>query len=87
MQQKIQQIFLDFEIFTFELVALVIAFPEREYLSSGVNILTNKLKISDIAKTELFELIFLLNDQNNTTKIPPGITKQCFGPFEHVDCP
>ena len=33
------------------------AFTEREYLSSGVNMLTNSFKISDTTKTELFELI------------------------------
>ena len=55
--------FFDFEIFATELVALVIAFTERKYLSSSVNMLTNKFKISDITKTELFELIFFLNDE------------------------
>ena len=63
MQQKIQETFFDFEILAFVLVALVIAFTEGEYLSSGVNMLKNKLKISDITKTEFFKLIFLVNDQ------------------------
>ena len=63
MQQKIQETFFDFEILAFDLVALVIAFTEREYLSSGLNMLKNKLKISDITKTEFFKLIFLVNDQ------------------------
>ena len=40
-----------------------LAFLEREYLSSGVNMLTNSLKILDTIKTEFFELIFFLNDQ------------------------
>ena len=63
MQQKIQETFFDFEILAFDLVALVIAFTDREYLSSDVNMLKNKLKISDITKTEFFKLIFLVNDQ------------------------
>ena len=33
-------------------------------MSSGVNMLTNSLKISDTSKTEFFELIFFLIDQN-----------------------
>ena len=36
-----------------------LAFTEREYLSSDVNILTNSMKISDTTRKELFELIFL----------------------------
>ena len=35
----------------------------REYFSSGVNMLTNSLKILDTSKREFFELIFFLNDQ------------------------
>ena len=35
----------DFEIVKFEAIALNGPFTEREYLSSGVNILTNSLKI------------------------------------------
>ena len=32
-------------------------------MSSGVNMLTNSLKILDATKTVFFELIFFLNDQ------------------------
>ena len=32
-------------------------FTDREYFSSGVNMLTNSLKISDTTKTKFFELI------------------------------
>ena len=56
MQKKIQKIFLDFETIAFELV-------EREYLSLGVNMLTNSLKISDTSKKEFLELIFLESAQ------------------------
>ena len=38
-------------------------FIEREYVSSGVNILTNSLKISDTTKTEFFELKLFGSDQ------------------------
>ena len=59
MQKKIQQIFFDFEIIAFELVALNnLAFTEREYLSSGLNLLTNRLKISETSKNEFLELTF-----------------------------
>ena len=59
MQKKIQQIFFDFEIIAFELVALNnLAFTEREYLSSGLNLLTNRLKISETSKNKFLELTF-----------------------------
>ena len=34
----------------------------REYLSSGVNVLTNGLKIFDSTNTDIFELIFSQSD-------------------------
>ena len=63
MEKRIQEIFFDFEIIAFELVPLTLAFIEREYLSSGVHMLTNSLKILDTTKAEFFELIFFLNDK------------------------
>ena len=39
------------------------ALPEREYLSSGVIMLAKSLKISDITKTEILELIFFQSHQ------------------------
>ena len=36
-------------------------FLPREYLSSGVNVLTNGLKISDITKKDFFQLKFSLS--------------------------
>ena len=45
------------------MVALKTRFTEREYLSSGVNILTNSLKILDTTKTEFFEMIFIQSHQ------------------------
>ena len=53
MQKKTQKIFFDFEI---------IAFTEREYLSSGVNLLTKSLKILDSTKTEFLEVIIFQSD-------------------------
>ena len=38
-------------------------FTEGEYLSSGVNMLTNSLKISDTTKTKFFEVILIQSDQ------------------------
>ena len=40
-----------------------LAFTETEYLSLGVNMLTNSLKISETTKTQFFELIFFQSDQ------------------------
>ena len=39
-----------------------LAFTKTEHLLSGVNMLTNSLKISDTAKTEFFEQIFFQSD-------------------------
>ena len=62
MQKKFQQIFFDFEIIPFELVASDSRF-EREYLGLGVNMLRNSLKISDTTKIEFSELIVFQSDQ------------------------
>ena len=62
MEKKIDKIFLDLEIIALEMVALTRTFTEREYLSSGVNMLTNSLKISDTSKTEFLELIFFKSE-------------------------
>ena len=37
-------------------------FTERQYISLGVNMLKNNLKISDTTKTEFFELISFQSD-------------------------
>ena len=39
-----------------------LAFTKTEHLWSGVNMLTNSLKISDTAKTEFLKLIFFQSD-------------------------
>ena len=72
MQQKIQQIIFDIEIILFELVALVIPFTERELLSSGVNMLTNSLKISYSIKTELSKMMHFQIDQKIWEKYFPA---------------
>ena len=64
MQQKIQKIFFDFQIIAFLLVALNTRFYwEREFFSSDVNMLKNRLNISDTTKKEFFDLIFFQRDQ------------------------
>ena len=40
-----------------------LAFTEREYFSPAVSMLANRLKISDITKTDFFELIFFQSHQ------------------------
>ena len=58
MQKKIPKMFLDFQITAFEMVALNTHFyKEREYFSSGVNMVRNRVKISDTTKNNFFELI------------------------------
>ena len=37
-----------------------------KYLSSGVNVLTNGLQISDITKKDFFQLIFSQSDKENS---------------------
>ena len=71
MQKKIEKIFFNLEIIAFELVALNTRFTETEYLSSGVNMLTNSLKISD----------FFSEWPKKLTKILPYRFLQCFGAF------
>ena len=62
-QQNIRKIFFDFEIIAFEFLHQTLAFTEREYFSSGVNILTNSLKVADTTKMEFLEMIFSQSDQ------------------------
>ena len=71
MHQKVEEIFFDFEIIAFELVTLDTRFYWEEYLSSGVKMLTNILKISATTKTELFELIFFQSSQKIWQKYCP----------------
>ena len=63
MQKKIQKIFSDFEINAFQLGSLKLAFTDREYLPSGLNMLTNSHNIIDTTKAEFLELIFFESDQ------------------------
>ena len=57
MQKKGEKIFLDFETIAFQSVALDTRFYWERILSSGVNMLTKSLKISDITKTTFLEEI------------------------------
>ena len=50
-------------------------------MSSGVNMLTNSLKISDTTKTQFFKLIFFQSVQKNMRKIVPCWVKESFEPF------
>ena len=56
-QQKIQKIFLDFDIIAFELVVLDTRFYWERILAIGVNMLTDILKILDATKPGFLELI------------------------------
>ena len=50
-----------------------LAFAEREYLSAGVNMLANSLKISDSTKIEILELISFQTDQKYDKNTPVQI--------------
>ena len=64
MQKQIQRIYFDLDVIAFHLVSLNTRFYwEREYLSSGVNMLTNNLKIIDTTKKEFSEIILFQSDQ------------------------
>ena len=66
MQQKIMQIIFDLEIIACELIALVIPFTAKEYLSSAVNMLINSLKISDSIKTKWCTFRVIKKYEKNT---------------------
>ena len=68
MQKKIEQIFFDFQIIAFELVALNIRFYWETIHFMVVNGLKNNLKIWDTTITELFELILSINAQKILVK-------------------
>ena len=73
MQKKLEKIFFDFKIAATELVALNTCPYYQRYFSSGVNMLTNSLKVTDTTKREFFELIFIQSDRkshkNNAVEI------------------
>ena len=50
MQSKIDKICFLLEIKAFEVIAGISAYCAREYLPSGVNVLTNSKKISGVTK-------------------------------------
>ena len=50
------------KIIASELIALKLSLRRREYMSSAVNVLTNRLKIFDITKTDFFQHNYLRND-------------------------
>ena len=62
MQENIQKIFFDFEIISFELVALDTLFYWQRILVIECQYV-NSLNISDTTKMEYFELILFLNAQ------------------------
>ena len=82
MNKKVEKIFFDLEIIAFEFTVLKLVFTEREYISLGVNMLTNSLKISDNTKTEYLGLIFFLSDQKVWQKYcREDLSSDSDGPF------
>ena len=56
MQSKIEKQPFLFEIKAFKVVVKKSAYSDGNTLSSGVNVLTNSLKISDATKEDIFQL-------------------------------
>ena len=56
MQSKIEKQLLILEIKAFEVVVRKSAYSDGNTSSSGVNVLTNSLKISDATKADIFQL-------------------------------
>ena len=65
LQKKIQKILLVFKIISLNSLRWTVTFTEREYLSSGCNMLANIPKISDTTKTKFFHLKFFQSAQKN----------------------
>ena len=80
MQKKIQKILLVFNIIALNSLRWALTFTEGEYLSSGFNMLTNILKISDTTKTEFFHLKFFQSAQKHD-KLRPCRLHNGFSPF------
>ena len=62
MEKKIQKLFFCLKIIAFEWVSSNTRFYWERIVSSGINMLTNTLKITDTTKAEILELIFLQSD-------------------------
>ena len=69
MQKKIEEIFFELQIIAFELVAVNTRFYWERILFIGCQYVKKKVKASDTAKTQFFELIFFESDQTYRTKI------------------
>ena len=52
----------------------------REYLSSGLNVLTNSLEISDVTKADIFQLNLSLIHGKIKKIVVPCWLQQCFEP-------
>ena len=74
MEEKIEEKKCVFKKIAFEFISLNTNFAEREYLSLGVNMLTNSLKIWDTTKKKLLELKFFQIDR----KIWKNYTREDF---------
>ena len=70
-----------FGIAAFEVVALNTRFYWERILVTRVNMLTNSLKIWDITKADIFELIFFESVKETMTIILLWKFNQCLGPF------
>ena len=63
MQKKLIKHFLVLRWLHLNLLRETLAFTERQYFSLGLNMLSNRLKIWDTNKTELFVLVSFQNEQ------------------------
>ena len=62
-RKKFRKYFLIFSYLHLNWIRWTFAFTEREYFSSGVNMLRNSLKIPDHTKTEFVDLVLFQSDQ------------------------
>ena len=67
-------------------LGLTFSFTEREYLSLGVNMLTNNLKISDTTETQFFELIFFQSDRKIYRKYSCADLRSDSDPLDPLTC-
>ena len=67
-------------------LGLTFSFTEREYLSLGVNMLTNNLKISDTTETQFFELISFQSDRKIYRKYCCADLRSDSDPLDPLTC-
>ena len=63
MQEKIQKKYFSFLDNFIWIGCGKLSLLQRKYFPSGINVLTNGVKISDLSKADFFQLQFIQNDE------------------------